>query len=196
MSTRVRRVALGRRLRRAALPLVPFTALALDVAGGGRIDRFERAHVRGARRAAGAWPTVTRMGDRPALAAMTLTAAVVSHRRGQPAGRPVLPVLAGMGVRTGLMLLVDRDRPPERWWLEEPAGASFPSRHTTCCALGLMALRDALPPSAAFDAVAATTIAVEGYSRLRLGVHWPSDVVGGLLLAAGVHALLTDPRPD
>jgi undecaprenyl-diphosphatase len=139
---------------------------------------------------------VTKLGDRPAMTAMALTAAVVTHRRHQPAWRPVVPVLVGVGLRLGLMELVGRDRPPKRLWLEEAEAASYPSRHTTCCALGVMALRDALPPSAAFDVLAVATVGTTAYSRLRLGVHWPSDIVGGLLLAAGVHALLTDPRPD
>jgi undecaprenyl-diphosphatase len=187
---------LRRRLRRAALPLVPFAALTLDVVCHGAVDRLERSRTAGERRRPGLWPAVTKLGDRPALVAMALTAAVVSHRRGRPAWRPVLPVLAGIGVRLGLMELVGRDRPPKRLWLEEADAASYPSRHTTCCALGVMALRDAMPPSAAFDLLAAATVGTTAYSRLRLGVHWPSDVVGGLLLAAGVHALLTDPRPD
>lgn len=188
--------ALRRRLRRAALPLVPFAALTLDVVRHGAVDRLERSRAVGARRSPGFWPVVTKVGDRPALAVMALTAAVVSHRRGQPSWRPVLPVLVGIGARLSLVQLVGRDRPPKRLWLEEPDAASFPSRHTTCCALGVMALRDALPPSAAFDLLAAATVGTTAYSRVRLGVHWPSDVVGGLLLAAVVHALLTDPRPD
>jgi undecaprenyl-diphosphatase len=189
--------AIGRRLRRTALPLVPLTALTLDVACHGRVDRFERVHAvprRGRRR--GAWPVVTRAGDRPVLAAMALAAAAVAHRRGRSGWQPVRPVLAGVGLRAGLMLAVGRDRPPRDRWLTEPGGASFPSRHVTCCALGLMALRDALPASPALDAVGAGVLVVTGYSRWRLGVHWPSDVLGGLLLAAAVHAALTDPRTD
>lgn len=190
------RFALRRRLGRAAVPLVPFAALTLDVACHGAIDRLERSHAHGARRRPGPWPVLTKLGDRPAMAAMALAAAGVSHRRGQPAWRPVVPVLAGVGVRAGLMRLVGRERPPERLWLEQPQAASFPSRHATCCALGVMALRDALPPSAGFDVLAIVAAGTTAYSRLRLGVHWPSDVAGGLLLAAGMHALLTDPRPD
>ncbi|HET8561740.1 MAG TPA: phosphatase PAP2 family protein [Marmoricola sp.] len=181
---------LARRLRRAAVPGVPLVALTLDVVSDGRVARLERT--RGARRhrGAGRWPMVTLVGSRPALVALSLTATLVARRRGRPVLEPVVPVLAGTVARAGLMLLVDRDRPPRERWLAEPTGAAYPSRHATACALGVLALRDALPRSRTVDALAAGTVAVAGWSRLRLGVHWPSDVAGGVLLAATVHAAL------
>lgn len=99
-----------------------------------------------------------------------------------------------MPLRVAVMRAVDRPRPAPQRWLVQPDGASYPSRHATAGALGLLALRRSLPPTTCTSVVCAALIAVEGYSRVRLGVHWPGDVVGAGLLAialdAGASALL------
>lgn len=173
----------------AAASTVALGMLALDAWAGGPLDRFERRVIRPPRAGPGHWALFTRLGGRPALVMMSTCAfGVALLRRGDVAG-VLVPVAVGVPLRVVLMRGVDRTRPPRERWLVEATGASFPSRHTTAAALGLLALRSALPASRALDLACAGLVAAEGYSRVRLGVHWPSDVAGGLLLALTVSGL-------
>jgi len=70
-----------------------------------------------------------------------------------------------------------------------PADWSFPSAHTAQAStfylvLALIAIRR-LPPHRSLPAVLICLLIMVGvgYSRIRLQVHYPSDVIGGLLLA-------------
>lgn len=169
-----------------------FAALTLEVRRGGHIDRVERRLSERRRTASAAepgnWPAITRVGDRPALATMTSLAATIALVRDRSPAAAVLPVLVGVPLRVAVMRVVDRPRPAPERWLVHPDGASYPSRHATAGALGVLALRRSLPPTPMTGIACAVFIAVEGYSRVRLGVHWPSDVVGAVLLAVALDA--------
>ncbi len=106
---------------------------------------------------------------------------------------------------TVLKGLVGRDRPP---W-QDPAGLartmSFPSGHATMIAalggvlvvLVVMFVRRANVRRTAYVAIAALVLLV-GSDRVLLGRHYPSDVVGGYLLGAGLVLLaiaLYNPQP-
>lgn len=96
--------------------------------------------------------------------------------------RPALLIGTGYLVREATMHLAQRPRPPAERWLAEPEGSSYPSRHATCCALGVAALCEELPASRWITVAAVGTVGVECFSRVRLGVHWPSDTLGAVLL--------------
>jgi undecaprenyl-diphosphatase len=103
-----------------------------------------------------------------------------------------------MGARWLLMRSINRERPPRQRWLTAPEGASYPSRHATAATLGLLALRRELPSPTPVTSVTVLLIAAECWSRLRLGVHWPTDVIAGVLLALMAEAatdLLEPPSP-
>lgn len=102
--------------------------------------------------------------------------------------------------------LIDRLRPfvfrPDISLLVSPPGdASFPSGHTAAAFAMVFALKTAGSPLW-WPALALAT--VTAFSRLYLYVHWPTDVLGGVLLGAAVglagaklaKALLKKPTQD
>jgi len=134
---------------------------------------------------------VTRLGDRTSVWIAAASAGLlrsVRSRRAGPVAVAVTTLAAGAAVRAGLAVSLNRRRPPERLWHMEWSGPSFPSRHTTLATLGagLVAGCLAADDPRAARAITWGTAGAVGVSRLVLGVHWPTDVLGGWLFAAGL----------
>jgi membrane-associated phospholipid phosphatase len=111
----------------------------------------------------------------------------------------LLATLALTQLNGAVKLAVDRPRPsPEFVDVREVAtGLSFPSGHTMTTVLlyGFLfyAAGQALPNQRLRYPVQALCVIIAvltGLQRVEAGVHWPSDVLGGALLAGLILALL------
>ncbi|GAA1360640.1 phosphatase PAP2 family protein [Catellatospora chokoriensis] len=136
--------------------------------------------------------SVTDVGSAPCLITVTAIATIaVSARR-----RSATPAALGLVVLGGIQLLVNlikimagRPRPDTALWLVDVTGPSFPSGHagSSTATLGLLAwlactiTSDRRIRSAAWTTAAAMAVAI-GLTRVYLGVHYPSDVLGGWLI--------------
>ncbi|MFK0193798.1 phosphatase PAP2 family protein [Kitasatospora sp. NPDC090308] len=162
--------------------------------------RWSATHRPGGARSAAVAVTELGTGVLPYL--LALAAGAVSLRTRHPAGArrtaallaPLVWLLAGQLLRQGLMRAFARPRPPRTGWAFDASGFSFPSGHafTSALSAGLLAVALARArPGAARGAAAGAALfaAAIGTSRVYLGVHWPLDVLGGWLLAAGWLAL-------
>ncbi len=195
-----------RRLGRAAtFGVLVFAALVLawivwGLEGPGRLDRAIQRDLHGA---AGS-PEVavarnlTRIGIGVLLLGVLAVGGLVARahhegwvRRGgwAPIAVPVLAVCVASTASTTVKLVVGRERPPLEGRFAPAHGSSFPSGHTTASTAGYVALALVVAARAstrtgAVAAVAAgmTIAAAIGWTRVVLGVHWPSDVLAGWVL--------------
>jgi len=114
-------------------------------------------------------------------------------------GAPVA-VTTGVGavVQTLLKYAIARPRPDQTLWLVPESGYSFPSGHSNgslilymflAILIGRWLILHAKPVSAmVLRIVLAVLVVFIGLSRIFLGVHYPTDIIGGWLLGS---ALLT-----
>lgn len=107
------------------------------------------------------------------------------YGRALSAVRAVAVLLVVQLLRLALVTAVGRHRPPAADWAVHVTGFAFPSGHTVTSATAAGLLIWAAYPrlhgalrTVFTSCVAAWAVAV-GLSRVYLGVHWPTDVVGG-----------------
>jgi undecaprenyl-diphosphatase len=140
---------------------------------------------------------VTWFGSTTGVVVCTVAAFVVEMVRRPSRWLPVflLAVVVGQTLlSSGIKELVDRVRPTVNP-IAHTLGPSFPSGHTTgaaaCCAaialvLGRGRSRNA---QAVFAGLAVAVAVAVAASRVLLGVHWLTDVIGGLALGWAWFAL-------
>ena len=124
---------------------------------------------------------------------------MVWPRHRATATRAILALAITLGVNDQIVKpLVARSRPFEQVVADarviqdpRPNTPSFPSGHSAAAMAGAVSLARVWPQARWVLAVLAALIA---YSRIYVGVHFPSDVLGGLLLGAGVAWLVLGGR--
>lgn len=131
---------------------------------------------------------ITSLGGTPVLTLITIagTAYLLVARKAATALFLVLAIAGGAVMSTLLKLLFARERPELVHHLVEVTNASFPSGHAMNSAivyLTLGALLARTEPSRAIRlyliGLAIFLTLIIGFSRVYLGVHWPSDVAAG-----------------
>ncbi|MEU1237814.1 phosphatase PAP2 family protein [Micromonospora aurantiaca] len=202
--------SLGLRLTLAAvaafLVLVPFALIALLVLGAWppllRLDASIADAFHGYAQDHSAWVGVMTIwthvfGPGPLrVAAVVVVVWLVRRGASRLAIWVVVTMAAGGLLGALLKLLVGRDRPDLLDPVARAAGYSFPSGHAlnATLAAGVLLLvflpfvRDSRRGRVALWTAAVLVAVVTGLSRIALGVHWTSDVVGGWVLGAAVVA--------
>jgi membrane-associated phospholipid phosphatase len=123
------------------------------------------------------------------LAALVLGRGAWLGRRLRQALAVTAVLLVGIGLRLALVNLIARPRPPRSDWAGFAHGYAFPSGHTTTSALsaGVLIWLVLARLTGVWRAIVAPVLAcwalAVGMTRAYLGVHWPTDVLGGWLLA-------------
>jgi undecaprenyl-diphosphatase len=195
-----------RRLLLVMAALLAALAAAAALSGGQVLLTWDEPIQRGveARRTSGLndfFLTVSRFGSTIPVLAIGTFAAAATWRRCRAVGTAVLvATISRPLIEFTVKFLVDRDRPDfER--LVAGNGPSFPAGHVMAAVAlwGLMPLVVSLYTRRkvvwwASVAVAGALIAGIAASRIYLGVHWFSDVTGGLIVGAffllGIEAVL------
>jgi membrane-associated phospholipid phosphatase len=139
--------------------------------------------------------SVAANGSRLWFGVAALMALRPSLRRSAVEG--VVAALLAAGVTQVLNRLVRRPRPsadhPARHALpRQPLAPSFPSSHTAVATAFTTAVARREPNMGAALVPLAATLA---YGRVRLRVHWPTDVLGGAVLGVAAGRRAADVTP-
>lgn len=134
---------------------------------------------------------MTAFGSFVGLGLMTIAASLalwVCRHRPLAIGL-ALSVIAATLASTGLKILIGRDRPDIVEHAALTFTASFPSGHAFLSAVTLLSIAGFVGLASRREDIARLCvwlawlmIALIGVSRIYLGVHWPTDVIGGWCL--------------
>lgn len=134
---------------------------------------------------------VTALGSFVGLGLMTIAASLtlwLCRHRPLALGLVVTVVSATL-VSTGLKILIGRDRPDIVEHAALTFTASFPSGHAFLSAATLLSIAGFVGLAARRDDITRLCLGLAwlmtmiiGVSRVYLGVHWPTDVIGGWCL--------------
>ncbi|HEX8303592.1 MAG TPA: phosphatase PAP2 family protein [Jatrophihabitans sp.] len=158
----------------------------LDLATAGRLNRALAGH----RRQIRFWRVVSAVGGPTSWRVLTAVTAVVLfwRRRRQPAALVAVTMAGAAMLSGGTKALVGRPRPVVAVVVDRAPGKSFPSGHalTSFVAAGRLVLL-LWPACSARQRVlllgtATVLVTAIGFSRLALGVHFLTDVLGGWLM--------------
>jgi membrane protein DedA with SNARE-associated domain/membrane-associated phospholipid phosphatase len=136
---------------------------------------------------------VTWMGSTTVIvpASLVIGSLFVLRRRDWRPSTLLAAAVAGAFVLANIVKpLVDRPRPSSAIWIGRYAGASFPSAHATqsIAFYSMLAVVLGLGSSPRTRTLlwsgAVLVVLVVGASRIYLGAHWMSDVLGGFALGA------------
>jgi undecaprenyl-diphosphatase len=127
---------------------------------------------------------LTRLGSWTVLVPVTVIAAIfLAYRRRIRAALLLIMVFGGRLLVELQKVIVDRPRPGVSPHLEAVHSMSFPSGHSANAMITYLAIAMLLPVPQRMRAILvgiALAVALQvGWSRVALGVHWPSDVLGG-----------------
>ena len=97
-------------------------------------------------------------------------------------------LLIGQGINRLIKYIIKRPRPPQRLHLVKETNYSFPSGHSMSAMIGygllvLEVKKSSLKYKKVIEIFLMMMIFLIGLSRIYLGVHYFSDVIGGFLLS-------------
>ncbi len=175
-----------------------FVGLAVLVMAGATvsIDEFGVVAVRGNNSAedliSGLISRITHLGDSVTLGILAVaTVGILYWKKERVAAHWFLLAASGSFIITAIAKKAfGRDRPEVVEQFVSASSASFPSGHTLRSAViyallaYLIAQTRPNKNNGIIYVVAATVILVNGASRIYLGVHWPTDVLGAWIIAS------------
>ena len=120
---------------------------------------------------------------------VTTTAAALARKRPRLASQIAVGALGGIAAELGFKRIFRRSRPTVLSHLEKVHSTSFPSGHSMAAASLYLTLAFVASRSPRLRARRSALLvggsglaAMVGATRVYLGVHWPTDVLGGLAL--------------
>lgn len=138
------------------------------------------------------WRGITFLGSGVVITALAVVSIVVFALRAewQALKYVVFAMIGAVIIDTGLKTIIHRARPTEVFANTMPSSYSFPSGHALFAFVFYLTAAMILAPRlngiarATFWSVAVLLVVLIGASRLFLGVHYPTDVLGGYIAGA------------